>query len=42
MTLYSFGCSITYGVGLPDTIYPKVDYKSKYAWPEVLGEKLGC
>ena len=37
--LLAFGCSFTVGQGLPD-IYPNVG-PSKFAWPAVLGEKLG-
>lgn len=46
MNLYTFGCSHTYGMGLPDcwntltnTFGP---VPSKFAWPSVLAEKLNC
>lgn len=44
--LVTFGCSFTVGLGLPD-IYPPKDLNqegsipSKYAWPNLLAEKLG-
>ena len=44
--LVAFGCSFTVGVGLPD-IYPSYETDSrdikpsKYAWPNILAEKLG-
>lgn len=47
--LVSFGCSITYGQGLPDCYVqntsdptgfsPRI-YPSKYAWPNILAQKL--
>jgi len=58
-TLHAFGCSITQGFALPDTIQPLTHesvrqlgraphwsdihlYKpSEYAWPQILGSKLG-
>lgn len=42
--LYAFGCSLTYGHGLPDCWIKKFrmpgDYPSKYAWPQLLADKL--
>ena len=41
--LFAFGCSITFGEALPDTVTKagkKIDGPSKYAWPQLLGEKL--
>lgn len=41
--LFAFGCSITVGEALPDTVTKagkKIDGPSKYAWPQLLGEKL--
>jgi hypothetical protein len=43
MRLIAFGCSITYGHGLQDCIkdqYHPGDYPSKYAWPQLLSDKL--
>lgn len=39
-TLYAFGCSCTYGVGLPDIDIDLNKGASKYAWPETLATKL--
>lgn len=39
--LVTFGCSHTWGVGLPD-VYPRVnDSPSDFAWPKILSNKLG-
>ena len=42
--LVAFGCSHTYGEGLPDCIPPvelnKMPPTSKFAWPEILANKL--
>jgi lysophospholipase L1-like esterase len=38
--LIAFGCSMTYGDGLPD-IYPKHAKPSRLAWPQLLADKLG-
>jgi len=42
--LVAFGCSHTYGEGLPDCIPPvefnKMTPPSKFAWPEILANKL--
>ena len=41
--LITFGCSYTYGHGLPDCHVPPNqpgDNPSKYAWPYILGKKL--
>jgi lysophospholipase L1-like esterase len=41
--LFTFGCSITVGEALPDTVTKagkQIDGPSKYAWPQLLGEKL--
>lgn len=38
--LYAFGCSCTYGVGLPDIDIELNKGSSKYSWPEKLAEKL--
>ncbi len=38
--LYGFGCSCTYGVGLPDIDIELNKGSSKYAWPEKLAVKL--
>jgi hypothetical protein len=37
--LIAFGCSFTVGQGLPD-VYPVIK-PSSYAWPNVLGDRLG-
>lgn len=37
--LLAYGCSFTFGQGLPDT-YPHNTAPSKFAWPALLGEKL--
>lgn len=37
--LLSFGCSFTSGIGLID-IYPNTKKNSRFAWPELLGNKL--
>jgi hypothetical protein len=42
--LISFGCSLTYGHGLPDCFIPPFDpglNPSKLAWPSVVAAKLG-
>lgn len=45
--LVAFGCSHTYGEGMPDNykngkqVQPYHQMQSKFAWPEVLGKKLG-
>lgn len=44
--LIAFGCSFTVGLGLPDIYPPNTFYwkdlpPSKYAWPNLLGERLG-
>lgn len=43
--LIAFGCSITYGHGLEDCFDPITNragpYPSKFAWPNIIGEKLG-
>ncbi len=41
--LVAFGCSITYGHGLPDCFEPPIGFgkePSKYAWPSLLAKKL--
>ena len=41
--LFAFGCSNTQGQALPDTVTKagkQIDGPSKYAWPQLLGEKL--
>lgn len=41
--LIAFGCSITYGQGLPDCYVPPNnagDKPSQYAWPSLLGKRL--
>lgn len=41
--LVAFGCSITYGHGLPDCFVPPNQYgpePSNFAWPTLLGNKL--
>jgi lysophospholipase L1-like esterase len=41
--LFAFGCSITVGEALPDTVTKagkKINGPSTYAWPQLLGEKL--
>ncbi len=37
--LIAFGCSFTFGQGLID-IYPSSNKSSRFAWPELLGNKL--
>ncbi len=42
--LVTFGCSFVYGHALPDCHIPPDDHgpnPSKYAWPQLLAEKLG-
>jgi hypothetical protein len=42
--LVAFGCSLTYGHGLPDCFVPPIhpgDKPSEYSWPFLLGKKLG-
>ena len=42
--LVAFGCSNTLGEALPDTVTKAgkiIDSPSKYAWPQLLGDKLG-
>ena len=41
--LFAFGCSITVGEALPDTVTKagkKIDGPSRHAWPQLLGKKL--
>lgn len=41
--LIAFGCSITYGHGLPDCHIPPNDpgeFPSKFAWPQLIADKL--
>jgi len=41
--LFTFGCSNTVGEALPDTVTKAgkiLNYPSRYAWPQLLGEKL--
>lgn len=35
-----FGCSLAYGVGLPDC-WPDVTKSSKFCWPEIVAKELG-
>ena len=42
--LITFGCSVTYGHGLPDCIESETGWTnpSEFAWPNVLANKLKC
>lgn len=45
MRLILFGCSLTYGTGLPDCVSENSDsgpIPSKVVWGELLGERLKC
>lgn len=41
--LVTFGCSYTFGDGLPDVYPPKIEDQapSNFAWPKILADKLG-
>ena len=41
MRLIAFGCSLTFGHWLPDNADGNIFHPSKFAWPSILGEKLG-